>query len=58
MPISNARAQVLSARGQFNNSRDFLSSLLTLLNTDWSYLERMEREEIIANGVKMLRLLT
>ena len=57
MPINHARAQVLMARGRYTNSREFLQTMLILLKSDWPMLDRIEREEIVANGVKSLRIL-
>ena len=45
------------ARGRYANSREFLVTLLTLLKLDWPMLDRIEREEIVANGVKSFNLL-
>ena len=57
MPINHARAQVLMARGEYANSREFLYSLLALIKTDWPFLDRTEREEIVTNGVKSFHVL-
>ena len=40
------------------NSYDFLFSFVSLNDMEWTLLERAERAEMVANGFKMLRLLT
>ena len=56
--MNEAKRQVMASRGVQNNSRDFLSTFVILLNEEWPMLERMERSEILANSMKFLRLLT
>lgn len=48
----------MQARGGGRDPSEFLLSFVNMANSDLSYLERMERVEVIMNSVKVLRILT
>ena len=53
-----ARVQFLNPRGEYQNSRDFLQTLVTLSKSEWHLLDTTERRQVASNCLQSLKLLT
>ena len=56
--LAEARKQMLAPKGGGRDSSEFMIAFVAMARSDMTYLERMERVEVVMNSVKILRVLT